>query len=35
MQQPFYGGENADTRNPSDVHHNAHIISVLGISDLG
>ena len=30
MQQSFYGGENA---NPSDVHHNAHIICVLGISD--
>ncbi len=30
MQQPFYGH-----RNPSHVHHNAHIISVLGVSDQG
>ena len=30
MQQPFYG-----ERNPSDVHHNAHIISVHGVSDQG
>ena len=35
LQQPFYGGENADTRNPPDVHHNTHIVSVLGVSDLG
>ena len=35
LQQPYYGGENADTRNPPDVQHNTHIISVLGVSDLG
>lgn len=34
LQQPFYGGENADTRNPPDVQHNTHIVSVLGVSDL-
>lgn len=30
-----HGGQNADTRNPPDVHHNTHIISVLGVCDLG
>ena len=35
LQQPFYGGENADIRNPPDVHHNTHIVSVLGVSYLG
>ena len=35
LQQPFYGGENADTRNPPDVHHHTHTVSVLGVSDLG
>ena len=35
LLQPMYGGMNADTRNPPDVHHNTHIIGVLGVCDMG
>ena len=31
---PVYGGINADTRNPPDVHRNTHIIGVLGVCDM-
>lgn len=35
LAQPHWGGETADTRNPPNVHHNTHIVGVLGVSDQG